>query len=98
MSVPAKQTAAVSNVKKRSERSRNTMVLTSIVTAYGSGWLYKKNPNWRTIGETNIKTGAVVGGGGVILSLLGKGRMTAVIGGVGLGFLLPTLAEMGAGS
>ena len=95
MAVPKKQTEAVSRAKTTGMRKRNQMVLTGAAAAYGSGWLFKKNPQFATIGNTNISTGMAIGATATFLGMFGRGRMAATIGGVGLGFLFPALADMG---
>ncbi len=92
MAVPTKQKDAVASVKKRGEKGRVSLIVAAVVAAAGSGWLYKKNPTWRTLGTTTIPTGIAVGAGGVLLGLMGKGRAGNTIAGVGLGFLLPAIA------
>ncbi len=95
MAVPKKQTEAVARSKSAGMRKRNTMVLTGAAAAYGSGWLFAKNPQFATIGNTNISTGMAIGATATFLGMFGRGRLSATIGGVGLGFLFPALDDMG---
>ncbi len=95
MAVPKKQTEAVARSKATGTAKRNTMVLTGAAAAWGSGWLFAKNPTFAKIGNTNISTGMAVGAVGTFLGMFGRGRGSALIGGIGIGFLFPALADMG---
>lgn len=97
MAVPKKQSEATARVKTTAMRKRNQMVVTGAIAAYGSGWLFAKNPQFAKIGNTNISTGMAVGAVGTFLGMFGRGRTSALIGGIGLGFLFPALSDMGKG-